>query len=125
MTLVYDRKEVERLLRDENLRDGRPTIRRIVEECRRLCADRPTRLEFRHKCAHQPEWVARDDFAHWNNRADELAGDKPARKDADRWFMKAGLTRVTPRADWQYRYELQDRPEPREAQPPAWNARPT
>lgn len=49
------------------------TVRDIVAACRALVSARRLTLTFRHQRGHQSSWAGRDDFAHFNARADALA----------------------------------------------------
>jgi hypothetical protein len=44
-----------------------------VAACTALAASRRLALAFRHQRGHQSSWAGRDDFAHFNARADALA----------------------------------------------------
>jgi ribonuclease H-related protein len=50
-----------------------PLVAEIVAACRALAATRRLILTFRHQRGHQSSWAGRDDFAHFNARADALA----------------------------------------------------
>jgi hypothetical protein len=49
------------------------TVAAVVEACRALIARRGLELRYRHQRGHQSAWAGRDDFAHYNARADALA----------------------------------------------------
>ena len=48
-------------------------VAEIVAACTALAASRRLTLAFRHQRGHQSSWAGRDDFAHFNARADALA----------------------------------------------------
>jgi ribonuclease H-related protein len=50
-------------------------VAEIVAACTALAASRRLTLAFRHQRGHQSSWAGRDDFAHFNARADALATD--------------------------------------------------
>lgn len=50
-----------------------PLVAEVVAACKTLAADRRLTLSFRHQRGHQSSWAGRDDFAHFNTRADALA----------------------------------------------------
>jgi len=49
------------------------TVAAVVEACRALIARRALEVRYRHQRGHQSAWAGRDDFAHYNARADALA----------------------------------------------------
>ena len=57
-----------------------PLVAEIVAACTALAASRRLTLAFRHQRGHQSSWAGRDDFAHFNARADALATEA-ARSD--------------------------------------------
>lgn len=50
-----------------------PLVAEVVAACKSLAATRGLTLAFRHQRGHQSSWAGRDDFAHFNARADALA----------------------------------------------------
>jgi ribonuclease HI len=50
-----------------------PLVTEVVEACKALAAERRLTLSFRQQSGHQASWAGRDDFAHFNARADALA----------------------------------------------------
>jgi ribonuclease HI len=50
-----------------------PLVAEIVAACHTLASARRLTLSFRHQRGHQSSWAGRDDFAHFNSRADALA----------------------------------------------------
>jgi ribonuclease HI len=47
----------------------------LVGACRALIDRRRLRVAFRHQRGHQASWAGRDDFAHYNAKADALASE--------------------------------------------------
>ena len=45
----------------------------VIAACRALIERRRLRVGFRHQRGHQASWAGRDDFAHYNAKADALA----------------------------------------------------
>ena len=52
-----------------------PLVAEIISACHALAAERRLTLAFRHQRGHQSSWAGRDDFAHFNARADALASE--------------------------------------------------
>ena len=52
-----------------------PLVAEIVAGCKVLASARRLALSFQHQRGHQSSWAGRDDFAHFNARADALATD--------------------------------------------------
>ncbi len=52
-----------------------PLVGEIVAACHALADARRLALTFRHQRGHQSAWAGRDDFAHFNARADALASE--------------------------------------------------
>jgi ribonuclease HI len=50
-----------------------PTVAALTAACRALIEKRRLRARYRHQRGHQASWAGRDDFAHYNARADVLA----------------------------------------------------
>lgn len=50
-----------------------PLVAEIVGACTTLANTRRLTVAFRHQRGHQSSWAGRDDFAHFNARADALA----------------------------------------------------
>jgi ribonuclease H-related protein len=50
-----------------------PLVAEVVAACKALASSRRLTLAFRHQRGHQSSWAGRDDFAHFNARADALA----------------------------------------------------
>ena len=53
-------------------------VAEVVAACKALAAARRLALAFRHQRGHQSSWAGRDDFAHFNARADTLAAEAAA-----------------------------------------------
>jgi tetratricopeptide (TPR) repeat protein len=47
-----------------------PVVAEIVTACRAVISQRRLLVSFRHQRGHQASWAGRDDFAHYNSRAD-------------------------------------------------------
>jgi ribonuclease HI len=47
----------------------------VVGACRAVIGDRRLRVAFRQQRGHESTWAGRDDYAHYNARADALAAD--------------------------------------------------
>ena len=56
-----------------------PLVAEIVAACRELIGQRRLDVRFRHQRGHTAAWVGRDDFAHFNARADALATEAAER----------------------------------------------
>jgi len=50
-----------------------PQVAQVIAGCKALASTRRLRLTFRKQRGHQSSWAGRDDFAHYNARADALA----------------------------------------------------
>jgi ribonuclease HI len=50
-----------------------PLVAEIIAACHALASARRLTISFRHQRGHQSSWAGRDDFAHFNSRADALA----------------------------------------------------
>jgi hypothetical protein len=59
-------------------RDGGPIVAAVVRESQRFVDERSLAPTFQYQPAHQSTWCGRDDFAHWNGRADHLATEGAA-----------------------------------------------
>jgi ribonuclease HI len=57
-----------------------PQVAEIVAACRRIAAERRLTPTFRRQRGHQSTWAGRDDFAHFNARADALASEAAAER---------------------------------------------
>jgi ribonuclease H-related protein len=72
LTVVHDYQGVGAWM-DGTWRTKDATVGEIIEACRALVRARGLTVRFRHQRGHQSSWAARDDFAHFNARADALA----------------------------------------------------
>ena len=72
VTLVHDYEGVGAWMQGR-WKTKDPVVAAIVEACRALIERRRLRVAFRHQRGHQAAWAGRDDFAHYNARADALA----------------------------------------------------
>lgn len=77
VTVVHDYEGVGAWL-EGRWRTRDPLVAEIVEACRELMARRRLAVRFRHQRGHSAAWVGRDDFAHYNARADALATEAAA-----------------------------------------------
>jgi len=74
VTVVHDYEGVGAWM-DGRWKTKDPLVAEVVAACKTLAADRRLTLSFRHQRGHQSSWAGRDDFAHFNARADALATD--------------------------------------------------
>jgi ribonuclease HI len=51
------------------------TVAAVVAACRAVIDRRRLSVAYRHQRGHQAAWAGRDDFAHYNAKADALAGE--------------------------------------------------
>jgi ribonuclease HI len=51
------------------------TVATVVAACRAVIDRRRLSVAYRHQRGHQAAWAGRDDFAHYNAKADALAGE--------------------------------------------------
>jgi ribonuclease HI len=72
LTVVHDYEGVGAWL-EGRWRAKDPLVAEIVEACRALIARRRLHVSFRRQRGHAASWAGRDDFAHFNARADALA----------------------------------------------------
>lgn len=72
LTVVHDYEGVGAWM-DGRWKTKDPLVAEIVAASKALAAARRLRLAFRHQRGHQASWAGRDDFAHFNARADALA----------------------------------------------------
>ena len=77
MTVVHDYEGVGAWL-EGRWRAKDPLVAEIVESCRALIGRRRLAVRFRHQRGHAAAWAGRDDFAHFNARADALATEAAA-----------------------------------------------
>ena len=77
MTVVHDYEGVGAWL-EGRWRAKDPLVGEIVEACRALIARRRLAVRFRRQRGHAASWAGRDDFAHFNARADALATEAAA-----------------------------------------------
>jgi tRNA(His) 5'-end guanylyltransferase len=71
-------------------------VRAIVSACHRLVEEKGLRIEFRHQRGHASTLLSKNDFAHYNARADQLASE--ARSPATESFHAEGGTAPAGRA---------------------------
>jgi hypothetical protein len=77
VTVVHDYEGVGAWM-DQRWRAKDPLVAEIVEGCRALVAERRLSVAFRRQQGHAASWAGRDDFAHFNARADALATEAGA-----------------------------------------------
>jgi len=77
VTVVHDYEGVGAWL-EGRWRTKDPLVADIVQSCRDVIARRRLAVRFRHQRGHAAAWVGRDDFAHYNARADALATEAAA-----------------------------------------------
>ena len=74
VTIVHDYEGVGAWMeRRWKARDA--IVAALIDACRALIEPRGLRVAFRHQRGHQAAWAGRDDFAHYNGRADALAAE--------------------------------------------------
>jgi hypothetical protein len=72
VTVVHDYEGVGAWM-DGRWKTKDPLVAELVTACKTLASARRLTLSFRHQRGHQSSWAGRDDFAHFNSRADALA----------------------------------------------------
>jgi ribonuclease HI len=72
VTVVHDYEGVGAWM-EGRWRAKDPVVGEVVAACKAIAASRGLRVSFRQQRGHQSSWAARDDFAHFNARADRLA----------------------------------------------------
>jgi ribonuclease HI len=72
ITVVHDYEGVGAWM-EGRWRAKDPIVAEVMAACKAIVATRKLRVSFRHQRGHQSSWAARDDFAHFNARADTLA----------------------------------------------------
>ena len=78
VTIVHDYEGVGAWM-ERRWKTKDPLVAAIVEACRALIERRRLRVAYRHQRGHQASWAGRDDFAHYNAKADALATDASLR----------------------------------------------
>jgi ribonuclease H-related protein len=71
-TIVHDYEGVGAWMQGR-WRTKDPLVAAVIARCRELIAQRSLTVAYRHQRGHQSAWAGRDDFAHYNARADKLA----------------------------------------------------
>ena len=74
VTIVHDYEGIGAWL-EGRWRAKDPLVAEIVAACRDLIGRRRLTVRFRHQRGHAAAWAGRDDFAHFNARADALASE--------------------------------------------------
>jgi ribonuclease HI len=77
LTVVHDYEGVGAWL-EGRWRAKDPLVAEIVAACRELITRRRLTVAFRRQRGHTAAWAGRDDFAHFNARADKLATEAAA-----------------------------------------------
>jgi len=77
LTVVHDYEGVGAWL-EGRWRAKDPLVAEIVASCRALIGRRRLAVRFRRQRGHAASWAGRDDFAHFNARADALATEAAA-----------------------------------------------
>ena len=77
LTVVHDYEGVGAWL-EGRWRAKDPLVAEVVEACRALIGRRRLAVRFRRQRGHAASWAGRDDFAHFNARADALATEAAA-----------------------------------------------
>jgi hypothetical protein len=77
VVVVHDYKGVGAWL-EGRWRAKDPLVAEVVQACRDLIGRRRLSVRFRHQRGHAAAWAGRDDFAHFNARADALATEAAA-----------------------------------------------
>jgi ribonuclease HI len=77
VTVVHDYEGVGAWL-EGRWRAKDPLVAEIVAACRELITHRRLTVAFRRQRGHSAAWAGRDDFAHFNARADALATEAAA-----------------------------------------------
>jgi ribonuclease HI len=72
VTIVHDYEGVGAWM-DQRWKTRDAIVAALVGACRALIARRRLTVAFRHQRGHQASWAGRDDFAHYNAKADALA----------------------------------------------------
>jgi len=72
VTIVHDYEGVGAWM-DGRWKARDPIVATVIDACHALIARRGLRVSYRHQRGHQSAWAGRDDFAHYNGRADALA----------------------------------------------------
>jgi hypothetical protein len=77
LTVVHDYEGVGAWM-EQRWKTKDPLVAEVVGGCRALAAARRLSLRFRRQRGHAASWAGRDDFAHFNARADALATEAAA-----------------------------------------------
>src|SRR5712691_10987756 len=74
LTVVHDYEGVAAWM-EGRWRTKDAIVAEVVESCRSLVRERRLTVSFHHQRGHQSSWAGRDDFAHFNAKADALASE--------------------------------------------------
>ncbi len=72
ITIVHDYEGVGAWM-EHRWKARDPVVASLVSACRTLIETRRLRVRYRHQRGHSASWAGRDDFAHYNAKADALA----------------------------------------------------
>jgi len=72
LTVVHDYEGIAAWM-EGRWRTNDPIVAEVVEGCRSVVRTRRLTVSFHHQRGHQSSWAGRDDFAHFNAKADALA----------------------------------------------------
>jgi ribonuclease HI len=72
LTIVHDYEGVGAWM-EHRWKARDPVVAALVNACRALIEARRLRVRYRHQRGHSASWAGRDDFAHYNAKADGLA----------------------------------------------------
>jgi ribonuclease H-related protein len=78
VTIVHDYEGVGAWM-EGRWKTNDPVVAAVVGACRAAIEQRRLRVAYRHQRGHQAAWTGRDDFAHYNAKADRLAADAGTR----------------------------------------------
>ena len=78
VTIVHDYEGVGAWM-ERRWKAKDPMVAAVVEAARAVIDRRGLSVSFRHQRGHQAAWAGRDDFAHYNAKADALATEAGAR----------------------------------------------
>lgn len=80
ITIVHDNAAVGDWLEQRSKVRKSGVLRSVVEHALTLLERKNPRPGFRHQYGHRSDWVGRDDYARYNQRADELADQGAERR---------------------------------------------
>ena len=74
LKVVHDYEGIEAWMRGR-WRTKDSLVRAIVSTCRQLVEEKQLHIEFRHQRGHASTFLSKNDFAHYNAKADQLASE--------------------------------------------------